>query len=213
MPFRSTLFPNRTMKKTLFRWFDSDVGYSFRTSPVAIGAAAIAVVCVFCSLFAGWVAPHNPFDLNTLELSDARLPPAWSDGGSWKYPFGTDDQGRDILSALIYGARISLIVGLASVALSVVVGGWRSGCWRASRGLDRRGTHAPVRRDAVLSRDSRGAADRRRGARGVPERARVAGLRGADPLHLAHGLGAVRTHRARVHPWWSATRNTCRRPA
>ena len=63
------------MKKTLFRWYDSDVGHSFRTSPVAIGAALIAVVCVFCAVFAGWVAPHNPFDLTTLELSDARLPP------------------------------------------------------------------------------------------------------------------------------------------
>jgi len=112
------------MKKTLFRWYDSDVGHSFRTSPVAIGAALIAVVCVFCAVFAGWVAPHNPFDLTTLELSDARLPPWWSTegGGTWKYPLGTDDQGRDILSAVIYGARISLIVGFASVVLSVVVG-------------------------------------------------------------------------------------------
>ena len=110
------------MKTTLARWFDSDVGYSFRTSPVAMLAAAIALICLFCSVFAGWVAPHNPFDLTTLELSDARLPPAWSELGSLKYPLGTDDQGRDILSALIYGARISLVVGIASVVLSVVVG-------------------------------------------------------------------------------------------
>jgi len=100
----------------------SDVGYSFRNSPTAIVAALIAAVCVFCALFAGWVAPHNPFDLTTLELSDARIPPVWSEEGGWKYILGTDDQGRDILSALMYGARISLIVGLASVALSVVVG-------------------------------------------------------------------------------------------
>ncbi|ATA52725.1 ABC transporter permease [Variovorax boronicumulans] len=110
------------MKKTLARWFDSDVGYSFRTSPVAIAAAVIALVCVFCSVFAGWVSPHNPFDLATLELGDARLPPAWSAEGSTKYILGTDDQGRDILSAVIYGARISLIVGVVSVVLSVVVG-------------------------------------------------------------------------------------------
>ena len=107
------------MKKTLARWLDSDVGYSFRTSPMAMVAALIALVCVFCSIFAGWVAPHNPFDLATLELSDARLPPAWSEHGTTKYLLGTDDQGRDILSALIYGARISLGVGLASVLLSV----------------------------------------------------------------------------------------------
>jgi peptide/nickel transport system permease protein len=111
-----------TMKNRIRRWMDSDVGYSFRNSPTAIVAALIAAVCVFCALFAGWVAPHNPFDLTTLELSDARIPPVWSEEGGWKYILGTDDQGRDILSALMYGARISLIVGLASVALSVVVG-------------------------------------------------------------------------------------------
>ena len=110
------------MKATLLRWWDSDVGYSLRTSPMALVAAAVALVCVFCALFAPWVAPYNPFDLATLELSDARLPPAWSEHGSAKYLLGTDDQGRDILSALIYGARISLVVGIASVLLSVVVG-------------------------------------------------------------------------------------------
>jgi peptide/nickel transport system permease protein len=104
------------------RFFDSDVWHSFRSSPVAMAAGAIAFVTIFCALFAGWVAPHNPFDLASLELSDARLPPAWEDEGRAKYLLGTDDQGRDILSALIYGARISLLVGLASVALSVVVG-------------------------------------------------------------------------------------------
>ena len=85
-------------------------------------AVVVALVCVFAALFAGWVSPHDPFNLATLELSDARLPPAWSELGSRKYLLGTDDQGRDILSAVIYGARISLIVGVASVVLSVLVG-------------------------------------------------------------------------------------------
>jgi peptide/nickel transport system permease protein len=110
------------MKTMLLNWLDSDVGYSFRTSPVAMMAATIAFICVFCAVFAGWVAPHNPFDLRTLELSDARLPPAWEVGGTSKYLLGTDDQGRDILSALIYGARISLVVGVVSVVLSMVIG-------------------------------------------------------------------------------------------
>jgi peptide/nickel transport system permease protein len=95
-------------------------------------AAVIAFVCVFCSVFAGWVSPHNPFDLATLELGDARLPPAWSTEGTTKYLLGTDDQGRDILSAVIYGARISLIVGLVSVMVSVFVGvlfGLLAGFW------------------------------------------------------------------------------------
>ncbi len=110
------------MASLLHRWFDSDVGHSFRTSPTAIVAAVIAFICIFCAVFAPWVAPHNPFDLATLELSNARLPPAWSPEGSRNFLLGTDDQGRDILSALMYGARISLAVGFASVVLSVVIG-------------------------------------------------------------------------------------------
>ena len=110
------------MKTWFARLGDSDIGYSFRSSPVAMAAAAIAFICIFCSLFANGVAPHNPFDLSTLELSDARLPPAWDALGSRKYLLGTDDQGRDILSALMFGARISLAVGLASVVLSVLIG-------------------------------------------------------------------------------------------
>lgn len=109
--------------KTLFhQWWDSDVGYSFRTSPTAIIAALIALVCVVCALFAPWIAPHNPFDLTTLLLDNARLPPSWSEGGNPNFLLGTDEQGRDILSALMYGTRISLAVGLASVILSLLVG-------------------------------------------------------------------------------------------
>lgn len=111
-----------SLTNTIGVWWRGDVGYSFRHSPVAITAAAVAFLCVFCAVFAGWVAPHNPFDLTTLELSNARLPPAWSDNGSSKFVFGTDDQGRDILSALMYGARISLAVGVLSVIFSVLIG-------------------------------------------------------------------------------------------
>ncbi len=98
------------------------MGYSLRTSPTAIFAALIALVCLVCAVFAPWIAPHNPFDLATLQLDNARLPPVWSEGGKSSFWLGTDDQGRDILSALMYGARISLAVGLASVVLSLLVG-------------------------------------------------------------------------------------------
>jgi peptide/nickel transport system permease protein len=104
------------------RFFDGDVWHSFKNSPVAIIAAVIATLCVVCALFANWIAPHNPLDLATLELMDARLPPAWEEEGKSKYLLGTDDQGRDILSALMYGSRISLFVGLASVVVSMVIG-------------------------------------------------------------------------------------------
>ncbi len=106
----------------LARFLDGDVWHSFKHSPVAIIAALIAAVCIVGAVFANWIAPHNPLDLATLELMDARLPPAWQDGGSARYLLGTDDQGRDILSALMYGSRISLFVGLASVLVSVLVG-------------------------------------------------------------------------------------------
>ena len=104
------------------RFFDGDVWHSFRTSPLAIVAALIALACTLCAVFAGVIAPHNPFDLATLELSDSMLPPAWMAGGRWTYVLGTDEQGRDVLSALMYGARISLFIGCASVAVSAVVG-------------------------------------------------------------------------------------------
>ena len=114
------------MPASTWGWFQrawqSDVGYSFRSSPVAVAAAVVAFACVFCAVFANVVAPYNPFNLATLELSDAFLPPAWIKDGSSKYLLGTDDQGRDILSALMFGARISLLVGLASVVLSVLAG-------------------------------------------------------------------------------------------
>ncbi len=104
------------------RFLEGDFWHSFRSSPMAMGSALVALVCVFCAVFAGVVAPHNPFDLATLELSDSMLPPAWMEGGSAKYLLGTDEQGRDVLSALMYGARISLFVGGASVLLSMLIG-------------------------------------------------------------------------------------------
>ncbi|MGZ8255742.1 MAG: ABC transporter permease [Burkholderiaceae bacterium] len=107
---------------TIARFWDSDVAYSFRQSPVAIGATVVAVVMIFTAVFAAWVAPHNPFDLATLNLLDASLPPAWEAGGQPQFLLGTDDQGRDVYSAILYGMQISLAIGAASVVLSVVLG-------------------------------------------------------------------------------------------
>jgi peptide/nickel transport system permease protein len=104
------------------RFLDGDVWHSFRSSPMAMTAAVVALVCIFCAVFAGLVAPHNPFDLATLELSDSMLPPSWLEGGRAKYLLGTDEQGRDVLSALMYGARISLMIGGASVLVSTLIG-------------------------------------------------------------------------------------------
>ena len=108
--------------KWLANFWAGDVWHSFKSSRVAMGAGLVAAVCLFAALFAPWVSPHDPFDLSTLQLSDARVPPAWLPEGSARFLLGTDDQGRDILSAVIYGARISLAVALASVLLSMVLG-------------------------------------------------------------------------------------------
>jgi peptide/nickel transport system permease protein len=109
-------------RAALDRWRDSDLGHSFLSSPTALAAAAVALLCAVAALLAPWIAPHNPFDIATLELGNARLPPVWYEDGQWRFVLGTDDQGRDILSALIFGARISLAVGLISVLLSMFLG-------------------------------------------------------------------------------------------
>ncbi len=104
------------------RIWDSDVAWSFRRSPVTIVAAVLTVLCVGAALLAPWVAPHNPFDAASLNLNDAFIPPLWAADGRLAYPLGSDDQGRDVLSTILYGARISLGVGLLAVALALVLG-------------------------------------------------------------------------------------------
>jgi peptide/nickel transport system permease protein len=106
----------------LSQLWDSDFAYQFRHSPIAIGAGLIALVSILSAFLAPILAPHNPLDLATLDLADARLPPSWLEGGSARYLLGTDEQGRDMFSAIMYGARISLVVGGAAVLLSVVLG-------------------------------------------------------------------------------------------
>ncbi len=104
------------------RFLDGDIFHSFSRSPLTIVAFVVTVVCVLSAVFAGWVAPHNPFDLKTLNLLDAFTPPAWTERGNPAYFLGTDDQGRDVLSAIMYGSRVSLMVGFLAVMLSMVLG-------------------------------------------------------------------------------------------
>lgn len=103
-------------------FWDHDLAWSFRRSPVVIVAALLTLVCVGGAVFAPWIAPHNPFDSGTLVLTDGFTPPAWTAGGTTRYLLGTDDQGRDMLSTIMYGARISLLVGIASVVFSMILG-------------------------------------------------------------------------------------------
>ena len=104
------------------RFLDGDVFYSFRRRPGVVLSAAIVAAFVVAAALAPWVAPHDPFDLATLNLMDAFTPPAWTAHGNPAYPLGTDDQGRDVLSAILFGSRMSLVVGLVATLLAMVVG-------------------------------------------------------------------------------------------
>jgi peptide/nickel transport system permease protein len=110
------------MAAAVKRFFDSDLWFSFTRSPVTVVSAIVAAVCILGAVFAPWIAPHNPFDLASLNLSDAFKPPAWSEDGAREYALGTDDQGRDVLSAIMYGARVSLLVGLSATIFATVLG-------------------------------------------------------------------------------------------
>lgn len=110
------------MKTRLLAWWNSDVMWSWRHSPVAVIATVMLLILLIASLGADWVAPHNPFDLASINLIDALSPPVWMEDGRWTYLLGTDSQGRDLYSTLLYGARVSLIIGLASVLLAMLIG-------------------------------------------------------------------------------------------
>jgi len=101
---------------------DSDLYYSFRRSRVTVGAAMVTGVFIMSAVFAPWIAPHDPYDLATLSLLDAFAPPVWYEDGTWDFVLGTDDQGRGMLSAIIFGARLSLWIGVVSVLFSGIVG-------------------------------------------------------------------------------------------
>ncbi|MBI1778697.1 MAG: ABC transporter permease [Proteobacteria bacterium] len=106
----------------LGRFLDSDFIYSFRRSPAVVVAFAVTVVFMLSALFAPWIVPHNTYEVMTLNLSDAFLPPSWIEGGKFAYLFGTDDQGRDVFSTIILGMRVSLLVGFLAVLFAMTLG-------------------------------------------------------------------------------------------
>lgn len=106
----------------LARALDSDIFYSFKRSPLIIVSAVVTLICILGAVFAPILAPHNPFDLASLNLLDAFTSPAWTDNGKSQYLLGTDDQGRDVLSTIMYGARMSLLVGFLATMLAMILG-------------------------------------------------------------------------------------------
>lgn len=104
------------------KFWNSDVAWSWRHSPVAIFATVLVVILFVGAFGAPWVAPFNPFDLGSIQLLDALLPPMWMPEGMSEYWLGTDSQGRDLLSLLLFGMRTSLLIGFASVILAMLLG-------------------------------------------------------------------------------------------
>lgn len=103
-------------------WVDSDLAYSFCRSPAVVVSAVVALVIILAAVLAPLVSPFNPFNPAAVKLMDAFTPPAWTDEGKLAYLLGTDDQGRDLLSTILYGSRISLLVGFAAIAFAAVFG-------------------------------------------------------------------------------------------
>ena len=118
----SILSKTQILKANYQRLTDSDIWYSFKKSPITVLSAIVTFLFFFVTIFAPFIAPHDPFDLASIDLMDASLPPAWFLDGETRFLLGTDDQGRDILSTIIYGSRISLFVGFVSVIFSLILG-------------------------------------------------------------------------------------------
>lgn len=106
----------------LSRMWNTNFVYSFRKNPVAVVSMAIFLLIAAAALLAPWLAPVDPYDPSLFDIMDSELPPVWSDYGDSRFLFGTDDQGRDLWSAILYGTRLSLIIGLCAVALQALLG-------------------------------------------------------------------------------------------
>ena len=116
---------NRLSSRLAARWYaflDGDVFHSFKHSPTTIVALTVTVTFFVAALFAPWLAPYDTSNVASLNLMDAFKPPVWAEGGDPSFLLGTDDQGRDVLSSVMFGLRISLLVGFASVLLAAVFG-------------------------------------------------------------------------------------------
>lgn len=104
------------------RFLDSDFFYHFKHDKVAIASSIVFFALIVLALFSPLVAPYNPYDLSILDIMDSELPPIWQAGSDSRFFLGTDDQGRDLWSTILYGMRISLLIGLLAVLLQAVIG-------------------------------------------------------------------------------------------
>jgi len=104
------------------RFKESYMLYSFLRDPIAVTCFAILAVLVFSAFAAPVIAPHDPYDTTTINIMNAQLPPAWEQGGNADFLLGTDAQGRDMLSTMLYGMRVSILIGVGAVCLQAFLG-------------------------------------------------------------------------------------------
>jgi len=114
--------PAAKPKGAAARFLDSDIWFSFRRSPVTIVAAVVALVMVLAALLAPWIAPYNPFDPSSLNLMDGFTKPLSSSMMGHYFVLGSDNQGRDVLSTILYGSRISLFVAFMATLFAMLIG-------------------------------------------------------------------------------------------
>ena len=111
-----------TMRERIRAILGSDLVYSFLRSRVTIAAAAVTAIIVIAAILAPLIAPHDPYDLRQLSLLDSHNPPAWVQGGDRRFLLGTDDQGRDVFSTILYGSRQSIAIGVMSMLFAAFLG-------------------------------------------------------------------------------------------
>lgn len=104
------------------RIWETNIGYSFRSNPIAVASLMIFIVIVLMAVFAPLIAPFDPYDPAQIDIMNSEYPPIWIDGADPNFLFGTDDQGRDLWSTILYGTRLSLLIGLCAVALQAFLG-------------------------------------------------------------------------------------------
>ncbi|MFC4215818.1 ABC transporter permease [Pseudophaeobacter arcticus] len=107
------------------RWaqiWNSNIGYSFRRNPVAMVSLAVFMVIAVMSFCAPLIAPFDPYDQGQIDIMNSEYPPVWVDGADAQFMLGTDDQGRDLWSTILYGTRLSLLIGICAVGLQAFLG-------------------------------------------------------------------------------------------
>src|SRR6056297_3411588 len=111
-----------TISNKIHSILNSEFIHNYKRSPIAIISTVVLLIIIFTAIFGPHFTVQDPYDLGSLNLSDSYKPPAWMEGGELKFLLGTDQNGRDILSAIIYGSRVSLYIGIVGVLLTSIVG-------------------------------------------------------------------------------------------